>query len=251
MTTIVGSRRDADGNMTAFVDNTTAETMVRLQPALIEDDFVGAGHSAIPAQGSPATGYPWVQRTVKTSGSPTVAQVANSAGGIVQMALDATSESQEATLYANDTLNWSMALAATFEVRAALSVVPGALVESVWGLQSAWVSGPDNAAYYARFQVLASGAVNMQTKDGVNTLTASTGIVLAAGAFSNFRIDSTDPTDVQFWINGAKVSTSGQFTFKATGASAQLQPYCSVYKPSGTGTGSLQVDFIMVGANRV
>ena len=251
MTTIVSTRRDADGNNTGFVDANTSETLVRMSPVVLDEDFVGAGHSSIPANGSPASGYPWVQRIVKAAGTPTVAVLANSPGGIVAMALDATSEQQEALLYANDQLNWSMLLSATFETRAALSVMPTVLGEVALGLQSAWISGPDNGAYYARFQISASGVVYMQTKDGVNTLSASTGITLAAGAFHNFRIDAGDLTDVQFWIDGVKVSANGQFTFKATGAAAVLQPYCSVYKPSGVGLATLQIDMIILGANRV
>jgi len=252
MTTIVGSRRDADGNSTSFYDTNTQETLVRLLPAMIDEDFVGAGHASIPAAGSPATGYPWVKKTVQTSGAPSVAIVANAAGGIVQAALDATSEKQEASLYANDQLNWDLTKGAVWEGRIATSVLPSVTgVEMVFGLQSAWIDGPDNASFYARFQLNGSGLVNMQTKDGVNTLSFSTGVTLVAAAFHIFRIDAADPTNIVFTIDGVRVNTTGQLSFAATGASAVLQPYASVYKASGTGVGSLQIDMLQIAANRV
>lgn len=251
MTTIVKSRNDTDGHSRSFYDRNTDETVVRFQPVQVDEDFIGAGHSSIPTFGSPATGYPWVQKTVKTSGTPTVAIVANSAGGIVSLALDATSEAQEATLYANDQRNWDVTKNLSLDIRGGFSVVPGALVEAVFGLQSAWASTPDTAAQYVRFQASASGAINMQTKDGTNTLSAATPITMAAAAFSVFRIDASDVTNVRFFIDGIEYSTKGQFSFAATGSSAILQPYASVYKASGTGLGTLQIDMIQVSADRV
>ena len=194
-----------------------------------------------------------MQKIVKTTGTPTVAVIANSAGGIVQAALDATNEIQEAALTANDQLNWSMTQGAIFEARVALSVLPGAGVETVFGLQSAWAAGgPDNASYYARFQATGSGAINIQTKDGVTTKSYASGITFAAGAFHIVRIDASDVTNVIFSIDGVAVSTTGQMTFAATGAAAILQPYVSVSKAAATAAlGTTQVDMIQISANRV
>jgi hypothetical protein len=252
MSTIVGSRTDAVGNATGFFDNNTSETMVRLLPAMIDEDFVGAGHAAIPVAGAPATGYPWIKKTQQTGGAPTVAVLANIAAGVVAMALDATSEKQEASLYANDQLNWDMTKGAIFEARVAPSVLPSLTgVEMVLGLQSAWIDGPDNASFYARFQMNGSGVLNMQTKDGVNTKSVASGVTLVAAAFHIFRIDATDPTNVVFSVDGSTVSAVSAMTFAATGASAILQPYFSVYKPSGVGVATLQLDMVQVAANRV
>ena len=252
MTTIVGSRRDADGNSSSFYDTTTQETLVRLMPAVLDEDFVGAGHTNIPAAGAPATGYPWVKRTVQTAGAPAAAIIPNAAAGIVSLSLDATSEKQEASLYANDQLNWDMTKGAIWEARLALSVLPSiAGVEMVFGLQSAWIDGPDNAAYYARFQVNGTGALMMQTKDGINTLSIATGLTLAPGAFHIFRMSASDPTNLEFSVDGSRYSASGALSFAATGAAAVLQPYASVYKAAGVGVGSMQIDMIQVAANRV
>ena len=73
MTTQLKSFNDSTGHVRAFYDINTAETCARFQPLVLDEDFIGAGHAAIPAAGSPATGYPWVKKTVQTRGTPTVA----------------------------------------------------------------------------------------------------------------------------------------------------------------------------------
>lgn len=243
------SRVDVTGNAQALFDAATYETLVRHSAIQFDEDFTGPGHT-VPAAGSPSVGYPWVKKIVDTSGTPTVAVVANSSGGLMRLALDATSEKQEASLYTNDTLNWDMTKSATWEARIANHVLPTGVVEIVYGLHSAWIDGPDNASFYARFQQSASGAVNFQTKDGVNTLSNAAGVTLVADGFHNFRIDATDPTNVCFFIDGVQVNTPGQMTFAATGSSAILQPYASVYKASGTGVGTLDLDMVQLGMNR-
>lgn len=244
------SRVDALGNMQSQYDAATGETINRFSAVVLDEDFVGPGHTTIPSAGSPAAGYAWVQKVVKTAGTPTVGPVSNASGGIIRLALDATSEKQDTDLYANDALAWDMTKSAIFEARISNHVIPTGVVEVVFGLQSAWIDGPDNASFYAQFQQLSSGAVNMRTKDGVQTLSKATGITMVVDVFHNFRIDATDPTNVRFFIDNNEVSLPKQMSFAATGANAILQPYVSVYKASGTGVGSVDVDMIQVGMNR-
>jgi hypothetical protein len=219
---------------------------------ILDEDFIGAGHlAAFPTVAT--TGYPWVSKIVG-AGPPTVGVVANQGGGIVALALAATSEKEDAVLYAGDQLNWDLTEYTSIETRIALSVLPGALVEMVWGFRSAWVDGPDNAAQYLDFQVLGSGLVNCRIKDGVTAAQSfATGVTMTAGAFRNFRIEASDPTNVIFRIDGNPSPPTGsptKMTFAATGASAILQPYFSVYKASGTGVGMMQVDSIQASMNR-
>jgi hypothetical protein len=245
------SRNDATGNAQSEYDAATYETVQRYTAVVLDEDFIGPGHAT--GSGIPTTatvGYPWIQKTVKTSGSPSVSAVSNAGGGIIRLALDATSEKQEATLYAADVLNWDMTKSAVWEARVSNHVLPTGVVEIVFGMQSAWIDGPDNASFYAEFQQLSSGAVNMRTKDGVQTLSNTSGVTMAVDAFHIFRIDATTPTNVRFFIDGSEVSTPGQMSFAATGANAILQPYFTVYKASGTGVGSLDVDMVQVGMNR-
>jgi hypothetical protein len=212
------------GDTQAEFDLVSQETVTRYQAAQIDEDFLGPGHTTIPAFGSPATGYPWVKKTVQTAGTAAVVIVANAATGVVQLALDATSEKQEATLYTNDQRNWDGTKSLQFETRLALSVIPTGLVEAVWGLRSAWVDGPDNASQYIDFQVTGNGAVNVRIKDGVNApQSLPTGVTLAAGIFHNFRFDATDPTNVLFGIDGPLALPNFALSFLATGG-ARLHP---------------------------
>lgn len=246
----VRSRTSITGDPQSEFDAATQETILRYSAVILDEDFLGPGHTTIPTNGAPATGYPWVQRTQKTGGTPTVAVINNSAGGIVRVALDATSEKQEASLYANDQLNWDMTKSTTWEARISNHVIPSAAaVEMVFGLRSAWIDGPDNFSFYADFQQLASGVVNCRTKDGVQTLSNPTGVVMTVDVFHNFRIDATDPTNVRFFIDGVEVSNKNM-SFAAIGANAILQPYVSVYKASGVGVGTFDIDSTQLGMNR-
>jgi len=246
---ITRSHKEAsEGNAQGLFDAATGETVARYAAAVLDEDFIGPSHTAgLPTVAT--VGYPWIRKTVQAGGAPSVAAIANAAGGIVRLALDATSEKQEASLYAADVLNWDLTRSTVWEARAAFHAIPTGVVEIVLGMQSAWIDGPDNASFYAEFQALSSGAINMRTKDGVNTLSRATNITMAADAFHNFRIDATDPTNVLFAIDGAVVSAR-KMSFAATGANAILQPYASVYKASGVGVGSLDIDMIQLGMNR-
>jgi hypothetical protein len=246
------ARTTITGDAQAEYDLATQETIQRFAAVILDDDFIGAGHAAIPVDGSPAAGYPWVYRLQKTSGSPSVAPIANYSGGAMRLALDATSEKQEATLYANDVLNWDMTKTAIFEARVSNHVLPTGNAEIVFGLQSVWIDGPDNASYYAQFQeaIAGAGLVNFRTKDGVNTLANASPTTMVADTFHIFRIDATNPANVRFFIDGTEVSTDNQMSFAATGAAAVLQPYFSVYKASGVGVATLDVDMVQVCMNR-
>lgn len=246
------ARNSASGDLQSEYDLSTQETVTRISAAILDEDFLGAGHlPAFPT--SPTAGYPWVAKLVKTTGAPSVGVVANFAGGAASCALDATSEDQEAILYAGDQLNWDPAKSAIFECRLAMSVLPGAAnVEAVFGLHSAYVAGPDNTATYIDFQMLGSGAINARIKDGVSgAQSVASGVTLLAGVFHVFRFDASDPTNVQFFIDGTKLSPvapAAPMTFAATGA--VMQPYFEVYKPTGTGLATLQVDMVQLGMNR-
>jgi hypothetical protein len=245
------SRTDTVGNAQSEFDVNTGETVQRFQAVIFDEDFLGPGHT--PGSGIPTSataGYPWIQKTVKTGGSPSVAAVSNAAGGVIRNSIDTTSEKQEASLYWADVLNFDMTKSAIFECRVKLSTLPSAAaVEMVWGLQSAWIDGPDNASFYAQFQAQASGAVNMRTKDGVNTVSKATGTTVVNTDWHNYRIDATDPTNVLFFIDGALVSANNM-AFAATGSNAILQPYFSVYKASGAGQGALDIDMAQIAMNR-
>ena len=232
-------------------DGTTMETTVSCSPFQFSDEFVGAGHTAgIPAAGSPVAGYPWVKKIVGAA-PPTVALVANGSGGLIANTLLATSEAEEASLYFNDSLAVDTTKIGQAEWRAALSVAPSAAgVQAFVGLGSAWVGGPQNLARYVGFGWSASGALLIWSKDGAgNTYSFAAAPIGGSAIVSDanyhiFRIDWSNAADVGFYYDGNRVNAVGSVVWAATGANAVLQPWSTVYKPSGVGLATLTLDKI-------
>jgi hypothetical protein len=244
----LASDMDRDGNARREFDVPSQETIVRYVAALLDEDFLGAGHpGAFPTTAT--TGYPWVSKLTSVA---TVGVVANSPGGVVACALTAGGTAQEGLLYSGDQLNWDATKSATFESRLAMTVLPTGVAEVVFGLRAAWNAVPDSVATYVDFQLLGSGLVNVRIKDGVSSVqTFSTGVTLVAGAFHNFRFDLVDMTNVIFAIDGTRVGPlTTKMTFAATGAAAVLQPYFDVFKTATTDVATMQIDSVQLGMNR-
>lgn len=241
------TRSRVEGARLAHFDYVSNETVHDNSPVIFRDDFVGAGAAVVPA--SAESGVFWLKKIVG-AGPPTVAAVANQAGGVVACALTATSEKQDAALYAGDVLNFDMTKGLVWEARIKLSVLPSAAAsQMVIGLSSAWIDGPDNASYYVEFGAAGSGAIVVRKKDGVATTSTASGTTLTNSDWAILRIDASDVTAVRFYING--VETSGSpVSFGATGANAILQPYAAMYKASGTSVGTLQIDYVKIWTNR-
>ena len=236
---------------TFYDDGQSYETVERMSGLRFIEDFVGAGAQVIPAVGSAVDGFPWVKKLVETAGTPTVAGVANAGGGIMQCALDATSEKQEATLYWGDSKGLDVTKGFIVEWRANLHVLPSvAGVEAVFGVSSSWIDGPDNAAEYLEFGANGSGAINLRSQDGTTQNSIASGVTVVADGWHVYRIDAVDLTDIKYFIDGVQVSATNALAFAATGANAILQPYASVYKAAGVGVATLQLDYVKAFMNR-
>lgn len=231
-------------------DSLTHERVLIGAPVYYKDDFLGAGAVVIPAAGSAENGVDWVKKIVGT-GPPTVAGVANAAGGQIACALTATSEKQDAAIYQGDQKNFDVTKSLTFDAVAQLAVLPsGAGAQMVLGMSDVWIDGPDNAAHYIQFGAKANGTISARIKDGTTTQEVTTGVTLVAGVAHTFRIDASDVTNVKYYIDGNQVCATTKFAYAATGANSILQPYASMYKASGVVVGTLQVDKITVFTGR-
>jgi hypothetical protein len=234
-----------------FFDDATQERVHAMSPFLYKEDFVGAGAQAIPAAGSAENGVDWVKKIVGAA-PPTVAAVANAIAGQIALALTATSEKQDAVLYWGDKKALDATKGLVFETRINMSVLPSAAgVQMVAGLASDWIDGPDNNTCYVQIGATANGALLVRSFDGVTQISAAAGVTLLTTDWAIVRIDATDLTDVKIFVNGTQVTTNGQINFAATGTLAVLQPYVAMYKPSGTGVGTVNVDFIKAWMNRI
>lgn len=247
--------RYLSGTQAFFDPQQNYEHPFAMAPLFYEDEFMAAGKQTFPT--TAANGLDWVKKLVG-AGTPTVAGVANAGGGAVQLALDATSEKQEGTFYWLDNKALDATKNLVIEMRAKLTVLPSAAgVQAVWGLSSAWIDGPDNAAQYIEFGATANGSILMRKQDA--TTQQSVAALNADGSafavlttdWHTYRIEAIDPLDTRFYIDGVQYSGNGILPFAATGANAILQPYFSVYKPSGTGLATMQLDYFRAWSNRI
>ncbi len=236
------------GNTLEFNDASTHERVFALAPIFYDDDFVAAGRLVFPT--SATQGVDWIKKIVG-AGPPTVAGVANAAGGQMACTLTATSEKQDAVLYWADQLGIDATKGLVFEARVKLSVLPSAAsVQTVWGMAGPWIDGPDNNTFYLEFGATANGAILLRSQDGVTQNSIASGVTVLTTDFHIYRIDATDVTDVKFFIDGVQVSTTGAIKFAATGTNSVLQPYLAAYKPSGTGVATLTADYVRAFVNQ-
>lgn len=233
-----------------FFDDASAEVVHKMSPFIYRDDFVGAGSAVVPAAGSAESGVDWVKKIVGAA-PPTVAGVANAIGGQISIALTSASEKQDALLYWGDNKALDVTKGLVFETAIRLSVLPSVTgVQAVAGIGSNWIDGPDNNTCYVQMAANGSGALLLRSFDGATAVAASAGVTLTTSDVAIVRIDCTDITDVKIFINGNQVTTNGQINFAATGTLAVLQPYLGMYKASGTGVGTMLVDYVKVWQNR-
>jgi hypothetical protein len=161
-------------------------------------------------------------------------------------------EKQDAALYFGDQKNFDVTKGLVWEARAQLSVLPSAAgVQAVFGVSSAWIDGPDNATQYLEFGATANGAILIRSQDGTTQNSIASGVTVLTTEWHIYRIDCSDVTDIKFYIDGVQVSANNAVAFAATGANAILQPYNAMYKPSGTGVGTLTLDYVKAWQNRV
>jgi hypothetical protein len=237
------------GGVQTFFDSASFEVVEKMSPIAFYDDFVGAGKSGGTFPTSATAGSDWAKKLVGTS--TTVGGVANAVGGQVACTLNSTSEKQDTVLYWGDQKGLDVTKGLVFESRFQLSVLPSAAgVQAVVGLASDWIDGPNNNTCYIQVGATANGALLVRSFDGVTTVSAAAGVTLLATDWAIVRIDATVITDVKVFISGAQVTTTGQINFAATGTLAVLQPYFAAYKASGTGVGTLTVDYAKAWMNR-
>lgn len=231
------------GGWLQYYDNVTYETIETFVGARFEDDFIGAGRLVIPAAGAPESGVDWCKKIVGAA-PPTVAGLADAAGGTIECALTVDNQKQDAGLYMNDQRCFDLTKGLIWEARVNHSVLPTLLAESVIGVVGDWADGPDNILYSAFFTADGSGAIQCEMDDNATDRTGASGVTVIAGAFHIYRIDFTVVTDVRFYIDGVDVTPTPPWAYAGVGANAILQPYIGMYKSTGAGLGKVVVDYV-------
>lgn len=165
--------------------------------------------------------------------------------GVVRATLTSTSEAQTAYLDFADKLQWCIGHGLNFEARVRLHAIPSvAAVNAEIGLCSEFNADPDAVVTSAWFRVDGSGVVTVETDDGTHETTkVATGVTLTTDLWTVFRADCSDTADVKFYVNGTEVAPATTFNIAAA-VSVLVQPVARIAKASGTGVGTLDVDYI-------
>lgn len=230
-----------------FSDAITDETIMPLNAVFFEDDFLGPASAAFPTAATAGTN--WCKKLVQTAGTPVVGNVANYASGAAKLLLDSTSEEQEATLYWLDALGIDTSKAGGFEVSFFTPVIPTLLVQAAFGVQAAYVKGPDNNTVYARGGLRGGGNILFESKDGTTTNSVASSTTITTTTEKHvFRMDWNTPGFLTVWIDGNNVSNN---VLSFAPPSTVLQPYLALYKASGAGVGQLGIDYFRTWTNRV
>jgi len=245
----MSTKAEWKSNKLGFFESTTHERVMRLAPVQFYEEFLGA-YTTIPAGGAAESGCLWAHKQVLTGGTPVTAIKGDEVNGVCQCALDATSEEQEAIVYMDDNRQFSIEQGLIFETRVKIAVLPTLTAEAVFGLCGDYAKGPDNVTYSLFFTADGSGEVFCEADDNASDQSATSGVTATAAQTKIYRIDARDVTDIRFYIDGAHVASSTTFVYAATGANAILQPYFGLYKASGAGLGTIEVDYIRIWQDR-
>jgi len=225
------------------------ETRNVFAPVVLNEDFITSS-LVIPAGGSAESGMLW-SKMIVGAGPPTVAIIADQAGGVVGCALTADSQKQDAGIYTNDNRSLDITKGLIFEARVKVTVVPTLVAEVIVGLVDDWTDGlPDSATYQLCFNWDGSADIRCQMDDNTSDLDVDSGVNSVTTVWLVLRIDCTDVTDIKFYIDGTRVVSTTTYAYAATGANAILQPYIGCYKASGAGLGTIYVDYIRAWQSR-
>lgn len=231
----------------AFYDASTFETYKVMGANEFIDDFHGAD-LVIPATGSDESGCKWTSKIVGAA-PPTVAKTADAVNGEIACALTADSQKQDAALHMDDQLTFSLAQGVIWEARVKLSVLPSAAaVIASFGLWGAW--GDGGSAYRVGFTAEGDGVIDCESDDNATDTQATSGVTVTTADWKIYRIDATTQSNIKFYIDGARVAASTTFANAASAANAKCQPHFGMYKASGTGVGTMLVDYVKVWQNR-
>ena len=244
MGTKIEGRFSGQGNRLIFRDpQNKNETVLPIADVVFMDDFLGQAVDAT---------HNW---TIVDVGNATPALLEDGASGILNLPLTNTDEKQDAGYYQNDKRNWVLNQGLVAEFRISPKVLPTGQAELYFGLCGDYVEGPIAEAdagplEHIFFCMDGSGAIKIFTDDTANDNNAvATGVTLVAEAWAVCRIDCSVITDVKFYINGVRVGTATTFDMSTVAALA-LQLHVMAHKETGTGVGTLYVDYVRAWQNR-
>ena len=229
-----------------YYDSQTQEQLLPIAPIVFYDDFLGAD-LMVTETGS--TG-PWA--TVEVALNTAMGVSADVANGVLAAIIDADSNAEDAVLYWNNQKGISVKQGAIFEARIRMSVLPTTGVAVVFGMAGDHNLDKDSITEGAWFRFQASAALLCESDDTTNNNDdKAAGKTVVATDYHIYRIDFTDIADVRFYYDGEHVAAATTFDMSnLTDAEAVMQPYFSLDKASGTGVGTMLLDYVRIWSKR-
>lgn len=195
-------------------------------------------------------------KDASTTGTPTLAVKQEVAGGAFEMAFDNANEAQVLTLYGGDNQTVGYDKKPVFRARLKVPVALLAPDILVFGLASAQSDTADSVATNAWFRIEGANLdLKLETDDGTtDTDDKDPSVTLTADAWYEFMVDCSTLSDVKFYYRASTPNTSTPWTaltvagttFTIAAGTTNLQPFIQLQKASGTGTTSIQVDYVDV-----
>lgn len=230
------------GHIMVYDEN--GEAVFSTYPVQFIEDFLGV------AGGGPFDGT--TKWNVVDVNSATEAITADSSNGVFRLALTADDEAQDAVLYHGDNKTFDVGNGLIFEARINVAVTPGTGVCAVFGMAGDHNLDKDTVTEAAWFRLQAAASILVETDDTTNNNDdKDTGLDITNGTYRIYRIDFTNLADVKFYVDGMRVLKDTQFDMSNLSASEQqMQPYFSLDKASGTGLGTLDIDYVKIFSKR-
>lgn len=233
-----------DGRLNFIDTGSGRETITPLAPVYFYDDFIGYKLNKYTTAES--TNAPWL--TIETQLNAGLVLTADAHS--VSFVLDTDDNASRAVLYFGDQECFDGYVGCVFEARVRNTVACTDAAEIIIGLAGADNATADSIDVNAWFRVLAAApttllwetddnSTNDDDNDASTTLDTSTWYVL--------RIEM-NATEARFYVDGTHVGTGVMTALTTT--TGMVQPYIAVQKASGTGVGTLLVDYVRVWGNR-
>jgi hypothetical protein len=221
------------------------------------DDYRFNGAMKPPAVASVLQG-PWCSK-ITGSGPPTVAAAS---GGLMQLALEATSEVQNACFYMGDVLPYGIDELIQVDIWAKVTASLNAAVSASYGLASARNDALASIAQRVLFKCVGSNALVLDAVDGTNSLTAqATGVTLGTTLVKHtLEFKSGVSTGLPGQAKGGKYNilasvedANGNLRRVAQSAvlnmgayTGNLQLFAQIQKTSATAVGTLSIQRMRV-----
>jgi hypothetical protein len=185
-----------------------------------------------------------------TNGTPTGASIQNAKNGVVRLAIAATSEAELDELNFNDILQFDTTSGLVMEIAFRFTTAVTTAQSAYFGFGSARNNTYASIARRAGFSLNADMNLAAVTDDA----TTDTGLIdtlddLTAGRWHYGRIECISASRVDFYSGpSTTVRVASATTFSI--GSTLVQPILSCQKASGSGTTSLEVDYVGIWARR-